>query len=646
MAPASPELPAPPALDPAERRQRTLAALLHTFTRWADERPLLLLFEDLHWSDDDSLEVLERLAGAAPRNRLLLLLTHRSDEPGPGLGRLLARLHRSRMARELLLPRLSREDTATMLRQVLGVSHLRPDFSEAVQELTDGNPFFIEEVLTALVAGGDLFRAPGGWDRRPVRELRIPRSVGDAVRVRTDRLSPAAREVLAVAAVAGRRFDFALLLELSGLDERGLVAVVKELIGASLLVEESTDRFAFRHALTREAVAAGLLARERRALHLTIAEAIERLHGSGLDDHVHDLAHHYFQAGEWAQALVHARRGAERALELHTPQAAAEHLSLALEAAGRLGMAPPPDLLLARAGAREVTGDFDGSVADYQAALSGAEGAGRRREAWQALIGLGLLWTSRDYERARPHLDRALALARELRDPTMVAHSLNRLGNWCANVQLPGDAMPYHREALAIFEEREDRAGVAATWDLLGMAAAQQADMGQAWGAYRRAAALFEELDDPARPGHGARHAAGGDGRLSHRHGAHGPDAPGDRSRAEPADPGGRLRDRLARGRGVRRLRDGDGARPARRLRPRARAGPARPHRGGGDRAPAVADREQHDPGHDPPRPRRAGRRTRAPGARPGARARDRLVELDLDGWRAAGLGRGVPGRA
>src|SRR5262249_9568291 len=151
--------------------------------------------------------------------------------------------------------------------------------------------------------------------------------------------------------------------------------------------------------------------------------------------------HHYFQAGEWAPALAHARRAGELALELQTPQAAVEQLSVALEAAGRLGMAPAPDLLLARAGAREVTGDFDGSVADYQAALIGAEAAGRRRDAWQALIGLGLLWSSRDYEQARPHLDRALVLARELRDPTLVAHSLNRLGNWCANVQLPVDAM-------------------------------------------------------------------------------------------------------------------------------------------------------------------------------------------------------------
>src|SRR5262249_12282949 len=138
------------------------------------------------------------------------------------------------------------------------------EFRAALYALTEGNPFFVEEVVRALVAAGEITRTGVGWERRPLAELRVPRSVQDAVQRRGRALGAPARRVLSLAAVLGRRFDFALLRELTGLGEAGLLTRVKELIAAQLVVEESADRFAFRHALTRQAVYAGLLARERR----------------------------------------------------------------------------------------------------------------------------------------------------------------------------------------------------------------------------------------------------------------------------------------------------------------------------------------------------------------------------------------------
>jgi predicted ATPase len=217
----------------------------------------------------------------------------------------------------------------------------------------------VEEVLEALVTSGDVFAGPTGWDRRPVRELRIPRSVHEAVQQRADRLSPQARRVLAVAAVAGRRFDFAVLAAVADLDGEELIAALKELIAAQLVVEESADRFAFRHALTREAIAAGLLGRERAALHGTVAATVERLHAPDLDAHVHELAYHFWRAGEWARAQEYGVRAGDQALAVHTPQAAVEHLTTAVDAARRLGRTPPAGVLLRRAGAYEVVGDFD-----------------------------------------------------------------------------------------------------------------------------------------------------------------------------------------------------------------------------------------------------------------------------------------------
>src|SRR5205085_4994352 len=124
----------------------------------------------------------------------------------------------------------------------------------------------------------------------------------------------------------GRRFDFDLLKSLTKLDEHALLALVKELIAAQLVVEESAERFAFRHALTREAIYAELLARERVALHREVAAALERQHADSLDAVVEALAYHAWESGDWARAARYAARAAKHAAALSAPREAVAHL--------------------------------------------------------------------------------------------------------------------------------------------------------------------------------------------------------------------------------------------------------------------------------------------------------------------------------
>src|SRR5205807_2148629 len=127
------------------------------------------------------------------------------------------------------------------------------------------------------IAAGEIFYVNGVWRHKPLGELRIPRSVQDAVQQRTAQLSESANRLLLLAAVAGRRFDFSLLQHLTQQSEQQLLLLIKELIAAQLVVEESTEQFAFRHALTRQAIYAQLLARERKVLHRATVDAMEHL---------------------------------------------------------------------------------------------------------------------------------------------------------------------------------------------------------------------------------------------------------------------------------------------------------------------------------------------------------------------------------
>jgi DNA-binding CsgD family transcriptional regulator/tetratricopeptide (TPR) repeat protein len=370
------------------------------------------------------------------------------------------------------------------------------ELPDSLYGLTEGNPFFVEEVLKSLIAAGEIFYANGRWERKELRELHIPRSVQDAVQQRTERLSTQAQQVLTLAAVAGRRFDFALLQALTHHDEQHLLHLIKELIAAQLVVEESAEQFAFRHALTRQAIYGDLLVRERKALHHRIADTMEYLYSAVLETHLADLAYHYYEAGAWKQALWYAQRAGEQAQAMYAPQVAIEQVSRALDAAERGLITPPASLYRLRGQAYETLGDFERTHADYQTTLQLAREAADRRAEWQALCDLGFLWTGRNYAQAGSYFQQALELARHMRDPLILAHSLNRLGNWRMNIEEPSVALHSHQEALTLFQQAQDRHGLADTHDLLGMTNFIGSDLLQASASCQQAVALFQDLDD------------------------------------------------------------------------------------------------------------------------------------------------------
>lgn len=493
----SPSMPPLPSLEPEQEKRRLFEALTRWFTGLATKQPILLVIEDVHWSDNTSLEWLNYLARRCAAHPLLLLVTYRSEEVGSNLSHWLTQLDRERLAQEFLLVRLSRSDLDTMLRAIFALPQSRQlELPDRLYTLTEGNPFFVEEILKSLVAAGEIYYEDGTWDRRPLNELHIPRSLHDALRQRTHELSASARQVLRLAAIAGRRFDFALLQQLTLDDEQQLLTLMKELMAAQLVVEESEERFAFRHALTREAVYVELLARERKKLHGTIAETMERLYATAYDAHLAELAYHFYEAGLWEKALFYTQRAGEKAQRLYSLWAAIEHFTRALDAAHHLGVLPSPAIYLARGQAYETLGDFEYARSDYEQALDAARAAQDAVAEWQSLIDLGALWAGRDYTQTSAYLQRAYEHARTMGQPLMLARSLNRVGNWHLNVEEPLEALRCHQEALAIFQQLNNSRGIAETLDLLGMASYLGGDLVQGTRYYKQAVMLFRQLDD------------------------------------------------------------------------------------------------------------------------------------------------------
>ena len=503
-----PESPPGPILDPEQEKRRLFSTLFHFFTRLSETQPLVLVLEDIHWSDDNSLELLLFLARHITSHPILVLLTYRSEEEHPQLLQFFAGLDREQLTTELRLSHLSIDEVEMMVRTIMGEQHpVSADFITAIYTPTEGNPFFIEEMLKSLVTSGELIDTNGKWERKPrTKEFpqglplsgryHLPRSVQLAVQQRLNHLSVEARDVLSFAAVVGRRFDFALLQHITGRSEADLVRLIKELIAAQLVLEESEDVLVFRHALTRQAVYTDLLARERRSLHHSVAQTIERIYAHALDGRLADLAYHFYMAGEWSKVLEYAQRAGEKAQAFYAPHAAIEQYRRALEAVQRLAQIPAPGLYRARAQCYELLGDFSAAREDYTRALEAARATNDSHMEWQSLLDLGYLWTGLDYAQAGDYLHRALALARTMNDPSMLARTLNRVGNWHMNLEEPLEGQRYHREALSIFQASSDQHGLAETLDFLGVASIMSGDLIASSNYYEKAIALWRALGD------------------------------------------------------------------------------------------------------------------------------------------------------
>jgi DNA-binding CsgD family transcriptional regulator/tetratricopeptide (TPR) repeat protein len=228
------------------------------------ERGCLLVLEDLHWADRESLAVLEYLADNVVGERIVCLGTLRADADGAGRELIWSLVDR-RAARLVELARLDEEATIRLARACLGSAPLPGEVEAFLGANADGLPFLVEELLAGLVGAGVLVEQDGCWSIAGPLDGRVPPTFADAVGRRLDALPGPARGVLQAAAVLGRRFDWSLLPAVTGLAEADVVAALRQAVGAQLVTAEP-DGFRFRHALTRDAVLGGLVAPERASL--------------------------------------------------------------------------------------------------------------------------------------------------------------------------------------------------------------------------------------------------------------------------------------------------------------------------------------------------------------------------------------------
>ena len=335
-------------LAPHEERLLFFDAVVQVLSNLARRKGLLFYADDLHWADRGTLWLLGHLLRQMRAERALIVGCYREtelDRTHP-LSRALLDWNRERLVTRITLRRFDAEETNQQLSALLGES-VSEEFGEAVHRETEGNPFFVEEVLKALIEQGSVRRESGRWKRCDVGELVIPQSVKEAIGNRLDRVSDQTNDVLRVAAVLGKTFSFdELQAAAENMSEDVLLDALDESTTAQLINTSGTESFTFTHDKIREVLYEELNPIRRRRLHRHAAEGLERRGvlcesdraGETTACAVERLAYHYIQAGDYEHGLKYAKRAAAAAEKVFAIDEVIAAYSRALDCAEALGL--------------------------------------------------------------------------------------------------------------------------------------------------------------------------------------------------------------------------------------------------------------------------------------------------------------------
>ena len=314
-------------LSPQRRKEITLTALLTQLKALAARQPVFVVFEDAHWADPTSLELLSLTLEKVPQLRVLVLITARPEfmPPWPG------QAHVTKVS----LTRLNRRNGAALVGRVTAGKSLPPEVMEQILLRTDGVPLFVEELTKTVLETGLLEERNGQYIlNRPLPQMAIPTTLHASLVARLDRLAPV-KEVAQIGAVVGREFSYELLGIVAGLPRERLREALAQLVQSELIFcrgEIPRAVYTFKHALVRDAAYSGLLRSRRAGLHAMIGEALEQRFPEIVEAQPETVAHHFTEAGLFEKAAGYWLQAGKRAAMRSANLEAIVHLERGIEA--------------------------------------------------------------------------------------------------------------------------------------------------------------------------------------------------------------------------------------------------------------------------------------------------------------------------
>jgi len=323
-------------IDPEHERDRLFEAVSQFITNVSKEAPLLVVLDDLQWTDQSSLLLMHYLARGVSRERLLLVGAYRDsevDEKHP-LSPVLTELNRERLLQAVPLKRMSLNDVSEMIKQILEQDDVPMELCQLVYQKTGGNPFFVEEVIKSLMEQELIFREGNRWKIKEVTEIEFPETVRGVVKARIGRLDDECRNLLTMASFVGYDFSFEALRAVTGFEENKLVELLERMLKTGQTKERvvrGEDAYAFADAIVRDVVHEEVSRLMHKRLHNVAGNALEKLYANKIDEHLAELAYQFLEGNDREKALDYFLKAGEKAQKTYAHGEAFSHIQHALE---------------------------------------------------------------------------------------------------------------------------------------------------------------------------------------------------------------------------------------------------------------------------------------------------------------------------
>ncbi len=428
----------------------------------AAEGPLVVVLDDLHWADEASLHLLASVATLTQSQPILFICLSRPDRTVPAWDSIhnIERTLGTDYYPVELEP-LHGDQTDLLLINLLGSKELPGNIRELIVEKSDGNPFFIEEIIRTLIETRQIVRENSHWNAASEdASISLPNTLRGVLNARIDRLPETTRHVLQNAAVVGRSFDLRVLKRLTSLNG-GLAAHIQYLQEASL-IEPFREEYTFRHVLIQEAAYDSILLKNRAALHKQIGETLEELYADRIEELAPLLAHHFYNAQD-ERSLKYDLIAGEKAAQLYANAEAAAHFSRALDVAKRFvdGHDQIAELYGQLGKLLELSGRYEQALSTYDAMQAFGREHGDRSMEMTALMAKATIYSTfsplHNAALSEKVLLEALEISRQLGDRTAQAKlNWNLMLAYLFSKQLD-KALPYGEVALGLARESDDR---------------------------------------------------------------------------------------------------------------------------------------------------------------------------------------------
>jgi predicted ATPase/class 3 adenylate cyclase len=481
--------------------QRMIEAVRGYLCGLATDTPLAIIFDDLHWADEASLNLLLSMADLTELQPILFICMSRPDTSAPSwdaIDKIQQKVGKKYST--ISLEPLQAEQTDMILENLLGMKDMPKNIRDSIVEKAQGNPFFVEELIRSLIETKQVVRENGHWKAvSETAQISLPNTLRGVLSARIDRLPETSKHVLQNASVIGRAFDLRVLKRLTSLN--GSFDSHIQYLQEASMIEPARDEYMFRHVLIQEAAYESILLKKRAELHKQIGETLEELHSERIEEFAPLLAYHFYSAND-ARSLKYDILAGEKSARLYANAEAATHFRRALEVAKRTNteLEQVTRLYSQLGSVLELSGRFEQALETYEEMQAFSHERGDRSIEMKALIAKATIYSIfsglHNPALSEQMLVQALEISSEIGDRTTQAKlNWNLMITYLFSKRL--DKSLQHGEvALALARETDDREQLAFVLNDLCRLYTCRGEFEKAHASIHEARKLWQALDN------------------------------------------------------------------------------------------------------------------------------------------------------